>query len=337
MTPLSVDAKLLDWSDIDDGRWQTLLVGNGASINVSDGFGYGSLFDVASRKLDASTLALFDRLDTRNFEAVLAGLSLTRTLTGAAGESTAWVDPIYDQVRDGLFNAVGEVHVAWTAVPGATLQTMAAHLVQYQQVFTLNYDLLLYWAIQDDAAQGRVVDFMWGSNNTFNIADAQVYGGKTGLYHLHGGLHLWRDALTGITGKRTASGTRLLDNIRNTYSAAGSQQPLFVSEGDAADKLSGIRRSDYLSFAYRAFRADQSPTVVFGAGLESPDKHIVDGLSAGNPRQIAISVYPGNGTNAAVDIIRTKTNLMLALPGHNLTFFDSTTHPLGKTVHATTI
>ncbi|MDX8031740.1 DUF4917 family protein [Lentzea sp. BCCO 10_0856] len=328
-------AELLNWSDIEDGPWGTLLVGNGASINVSPSFGYGSLYEAAASKFDAPALALFDRMGTRNFEAVLAGLSLTRTLTDAVGEPVSWVDPIYDQVRDGLFDAVGEVHVPWAAVHATTLQSMATHLVRYKRVFTLNYDLLLYWAVQHDDVRGRLVDFMWSQEFTFDSTDTAVFGNKTALYHLHGGLHLWRDALTGTSGKWTAADVSLLDGIRGAYQATGSRQPLFVSEGEPEDKLRAIQRSDYLSFAYRDFLADEQPTVVFGAGLGSPDRHIVDALTAGPPRQIAISIYPIGGPDAPVAIVHTKTALMQALPGHELTFFDSTTHPLGRQLQTT--
>ncbi|MEV6242652.1 DUF4917 family protein [Lentzea sp. NPDC051838] len=332
-----MSAELLTWSDIEDRRWDTLLVGNGASINVSPGFGYGSLYESAESRFTASALALFDRLGTRNFEAVLAGLSLTRTLTDAVGEPVAWVDPIYDQVRDGLFDAVGEVHVPWSAVHPATLQSMATHLIRYKRVFTLNYDLLLYWAVQHDDVRGRLVDFMWSHEFTFDSTDTAVFSNKTALYHLHGGLHLWRDALTGTSGKWTAADVSLLEGVRGAYRATGSRQPLFVSEGDPEDKLRAIQRSDYLSFAYRDFLADEQPTVVFGAGLGSPDRHIVDALTAGPSRPIAISIYPTGGPDAPVAIVHTKTALMQALPGHELMFFDSTTHPLGQTLQTTSL
>jgi hypothetical protein len=35
------DGSLQDWSDIEDGGWRSILVGNGSSINVSRSFGYG--------------------------------------------------------------------------------------------------------------------------------------------------------------------------------------------------------------------------------------------------------------------------------------------------------
>lgn len=70
------------------------------------------------------------------------------------------VDPIYDQVRDGLFDAAEQVHIPWSTVPTVTLQAIAAHLICYRKMFTLNYALLLYWDGQAEDVRSRVVDFL---------------------------------------------------------------------------------------------------------------------------------------------------------------------------------
>jgi hypothetical protein len=190
---LSVNAELGDWRDIAcDPQWATLVVGNGLSINVWDKFGYASLYDAAANGFAAPVRAVFTRLGTQNFEEALAGLSLTRTLTDAVGEPVNWVDPIYNQVRDGLFDSVGQIHVPWRAMSTDTLRVTGEELIRYRKVFTLNCDLLLYWAVQAEKVRTRVVDFLW--SEVFDGANVEVFGGKTELYHLHGGLHLWAKA-----------------------------------------------------------------------------------------------------------------------------------------------
>lgn len=65
----AVTAELMNWDKIADLGWPTLLLGNGLSINVSDRFNYDALFDKA--KLTPAAEAVFDDLDTENFEVVL--------------------------------------------------------------------------------------------------------------------------------------------------------------------------------------------------------------------------------------------------------------------------
>jgi hypothetical protein len=47
--------RLLDWADLkDDCGWETLVVGNGLSINIWSGFAYSNLFKQASPNLNPS-------------------------------------------------------------------------------------------------------------------------------------------------------------------------------------------------------------------------------------------------------------------------------------------
>jgi hypothetical protein len=72
---LEPDGTLCDWSEIATAyKWDTLLLGNGLSINVWEPFGYGKLFDHAcgGAILTAEDRNLFS--GTPNFERVLGSL-----------------------------------------------------------------------------------------------------------------------------------------------------------------------------------------------------------------------------------------------------------------------
>jgi hypothetical protein len=201
-----------------------------------------------------------------------------------------------------------------------------AHSNAHRHVFTLNYDLLTYWAAMCGGSAASIKDFFWGLGNTFDINDKDLLDGCTGLYYLHGGVHLWYDAAIGRTGKWTkGSGVRLLSNLAATYSSKTNRHPLFVSEGTAAQKMAMIRRSDYLSFALQSLIDDAADTVIFGASFTQADSHIVNALNAGRKRNIAISVRPSSQIQDVAAMARYRT----ALPKHRLSFFDSRTHPLG--------
>jgi hypothetical protein len=67
--------------------------------------------------------------------------------------------------------------------------------------------------------------------------------------------------------------------------------------------------------------------VVIGHSLSKQDVHIIQALNdSPHRRRIAVSIYPGLGPH---QIVAEKGRIQAALPGHRVSFFDSTTHPLG--------
>lgn len=253
-------------------------------------------------------------------------LAQTRTLLAEVGREHDWVDQTYAEVRDGLFGAVGAVHVPWRQIPRDVFDQVATYIDSVRSVYTLNYDLILYWA--RNAAQVCAGDFFWGDGGTFDITDVQLWGRRTGVYNLHGGLHLWRDTHTGATGKLVGDSGNLLEVLTTIYSSTGSRQPLFVSEGSAEDKIRTIRQSDYLSFAYRALVEDTSPTVIFGSSLGTSDSHIVAAIAEGRSKLIAVSAV--RGSQSSDEVIEWKARVRRLFQGHSVCFFNASTHPLGS-------
>jgi hypothetical protein len=70
---------------------ESLLVGNGMSINVSSYFAYDSLYEEACKDFDGSLdredIAIFEEFDTTNFEIVLAKLRDGISLADVLGHS----------------------------------------------------------------------------------------------------------------------------------------------------------------------------------------------------------------------------------------------------------
>jgi len=317
--------QLLRWADLQaDRRWDTLVVGNGLSINIWSDFAYTRLFEKADLKHSARQL--FSDFATENFETVLQALwHAERTLT-ALGRRTAAVTALYDHVQSALFQAVHQVHVPWRRIDRSSLTRIYKAMKLYRHVFTLNYDLLTYWAAMESGATSAIRDFFWSHHNTFDIKDATLEPDNTGLLYLHGGLHLWHDSKTGLTGKWTKrSGGTLLASLETNFKSIPSRRPLFVSEGTSAQKMAVIRRSDYLTYALQTLSDNTSDTVIFGASFGTQDKHIVTAIASGPRRHIAISIRPGTPAQNDAAMAKYRSNL----PQHELVFFDSTSHPLG--------
>lgn len=324
----SIDGELADWSTLADEDWSTLLLGNGLSMNLWAGFGYKSLYAAATLSTEAK--AIFGELGTTNFEQGLECLHHANIALRALKESTALVDATYEQVRDALFNTVSEVHVPWDDFPPDTHDHFATQIDRFRSVFTTSYDLNLYWShmwaqYKSTKVTTNIVDLFWAGDR-FDPANCDIWSSKaTRVLYLHGGLHLWQDDQTGENGKWTHASGRLLD-IKSKYGPTSDRRPLFVSEGSWAAKTRTIRQSSYLSFCLDELRTDESPTVVFGQALADQDRHILTALNEGAPRRIAISMYPTGDDEAVVE---EKARLLQAFRRHKVTFFDSTTHPLG--------
>lgn len=324
---LSVEACMADhlrsWDSISNRRWPTLLIGNGVSINIWSSFAYPRLLERS--QLNSAARRLFQDFGTTNFEVVLEALWHAERTLDALDRSSIAVRTLYEHVQARLVEAVHCVHVPWKRLPPTTLDQVASVLTSHRRVFTLNYDLLTYWAaMREDAS--RIKDFFWGYGHTFDINDAELLDGCTGLHFLHGGVHLWRDATTGRTGKWTArSGGGLLSTLGSNFHAKPNRHPLFVSEGTSVQKMAVIRRSDYLTFALQTLIEDRSNTVIFGASFGPQDDHVVQALSSGRKRHIAVSIRPGTRKQTFAAMARYQERLA----EHELIFFDSTTHPLG--------
>lgn len=326
-TPKLDNGDLLDWSDIraTDVPWPGLLLGNGASIAVSESFDYGSLYKVACSDLDdpltTEAQALFDEFSTTNFEYILASLKVAGQVCEAAGIDADELPDLYEEVQRALFDAIGLVHVDWTTVAPRSLRRTRKELVRYGNVFSTNYDLLVYWALLDHGDPDDFRDFFWNPGNLFDATNTEVWGNPTLIYYLHGGLHL-RRTVDGGSLKQTATGGNLLTQFPTSWESA--ETPLLISEGDATDKLISINRSDYLSFAYRALVDHAANLVIFGHGLGDADDHIVRAINSWGRRQIAISVRP---TKRRL-VRQRKQWLAQRLPHADLWFYDAETHPL---------
>lgn len=271
-----VDERLETWDQVRAGAEFTgILVGNGASLAVWERFAYVSLYDVARNdnehhRLTAPDVALFDTLDTRNFEYVLAGLATARRVNEALAIEAPAIPERYASIQQALVEAVRSTHVPWARVPGTVLEAIREELLNYRFVYSTNYDLLIYWAIMYEN-RGGFKDFFWGSY--FDPANTELWGKATTALYLHGGLHLYR-TLRGRTLKRAATEHLNLLDLFGTEPEPGAT-PLFISEGSAEDKLESIHRSDYLAFAYTQLAHHEGPLCVFGHSLGEVDQHII--------------------------------------------------------------
>ena len=312
-----------DWSGISD-RFEggDILVGNGASIAVWQGFRYVSLYNqaVASGILSAKAVGLFNAEDTTDFETVLRDLNTSRRVAAAIGQEPSEYDAYYGSIRQSLIDVVVANHVPWPRVTDRCLAAIRDSLGRFSTVFTTNYDLLVYWAmrhVNDNAFK----DTFWSGNLQFDPLDAEISTG-TGVYWVHGGLHL-HHTWTGITRKRVNDGANLL----STFGTDPTGTPLIVSEGTAEQKMSRIGDSAYLQHAYRCLAGKRTALTVFGNSLNPiSDGHLLHAIGASGTAWIAVSVHEPTVASAAESWGRMKA----VLPSAEVRIFDAASHPLAQ-------
>jgi hypothetical protein len=314
------DLSLHDWRDAGERQYH-LLLGNGASMAVWNRFKYPSLFKVAKyqgkQRLTERDIKLFEVFQTQNFEQVLGSLATAERVCHALGMPCDDLRGYYERIKNALCTAVKETHLPYATIGSTVLSAIHDEIVRYRSVFSTNYDLILYWAINQGTAGFK--DFFWEAGPRFNLADTYVDApeNSTQVYYLHGGLHLVRSE----DGRTTKLRGEVFNNILEQF---GTVPPLFISEGEHQMKLASIRRSDYLSFAYQQLTALEGKLCIFGHSLGPSDSHIVDAIRASHVDDIAISVH-GDLTHSE------KHRLIesLTVPKRNVWFFRAGTHPLG--------
>lgn len=322
-----VDPTLQSWDNIKgEHYWSGILIGNGASCNIWDGFRYPSLYEKAARDishpLSQADQEIFTAMDTPNFEAILASLATTEIVCKALNLDYDVVSQHYESIQQALIDAVHAIHIPWAAMPQAALERIRSALRSYQFVYSTNYDLLLYWAIMaGDTSEFR--DYLWGDH--FDIANTTIFGEATRVLYVHGALHLIRLPLGGtrkLTAQEQSQGD-LLSQFGKSIMLGES--PLFITEGTYRDKLNSIYQSDYLLFAYRQFAAHRDRLVIFGQSLEEHDNHLVQAIRQWGYCTIAVSMRQKDQTT----IMANKTRWLQQLPQARIMFFDAETHPLG--------
>lgn len=322
MNSFVFDASLPAWKDTPlAGHCTGLLMGNGASRAVWRGFAYDSLFEraqkVRNRPLGQTDLALLKALGSQSFEQALSSLNTTTRVNAALAIGASGPLNRYYAIKEALIHAMRSVHLPWRLLTSGTRLALNQALREYPRVYSSNYDLLCHWAVWE-APEG----FDDGLDPDVGFDPRRPAQGDHRLFYLHGGLHLLKDR-DGATRRRAAAGSELLDGF--AINAPG-EVPLFVNEGASADKLRGIRGSDYLSHGLGALAAHQGPLCLFGHQLGSQDDHVVAALRQAPIERMAVGIFP-----LSDPWITSQKQRYQQLLGDRvqLVFFDATTHPLG--------
>ena len=302
----------------DDPKKPHLLLGNGFSRACKDDiFAYDALFDRADfRDLSQFCRQAFESLKTTDFEVVMRALRMAVQLVRLYAPDQPKLAEQFQQdaegLREVLVRTIAEHHPGVPAeIPAAKYASCRRFLGNFDRLFTINYDLLLYWALMqrelepdipcDDGFRKPPDDatyVTWEPENTYT----------QNVYYLHGGLHLF-DAgseLQKYTWSNT--GIPLIQQIRAALNS--DLYPLFVAEGTSLQKVDRIRHHAYLSKAERSLNSIAGSLFAYGLSLAPNDEHILKAVLNSKVSTLYVSLF-GDPTSASNQrIISTAQDLI---------------------------
>jgi hypothetical protein len=273
-----------------------LLLGNGFSIQH---FNYKTLLEKSSLKPDEPIRLLFDLLQTVDFERVVKALedaSIVETVYGNDPHSTELLTDA-NRIREALVHAVRTTHPAHREDIESVIPSCVEFLAPFSKLFTLNYDLLLYWVILQAGA-----DFSDGfglgveANGFLGPFKTSAY---CNIFNVHGGLHLFRTPNDDVE-KRLMGATGVIDAIAKVITE-GKRFPVYVAEGTSPAKLSRINSIPYLKHCYETLHASSGAFFIYGHSADPNDAHIYDALFRSKIEHLYFCIHQPSAKIANID------------------------------------
>jgi hypothetical protein len=278
---------------------QHILLGNGFSIACRpDAFRYDALLDEATFDGSAADITrVFELLGTTDFERVIEVLELSSELATVYGVESELGDKLRNDanvVRDALARVLAARHPDLPyEIEEAEYKACRTFLGRFERIYTLNYDMLLYWAVMQDLEPDITTDdgFRAPEDEDATYVEWDPYATFTTqrLFYLHGSLHLYDSGneISKITWSRT--GIPLVDQIREALSER--RYPLIVTEGSSEGKEEKILHNAYLNHAIRSFSSITGALFIHGHSLAANDDHILTRIVNGRLSHLYVSVH----------------------------------------------
>lgn len=314
------------WGLLAPGTRPAILLGNGFSQAWNHQiFNYASLLQAADfEQRNTEIRELFDRLETWDFEAVMRALLASQTVAEVYRLNQEIIDVIKsDQeiLKRALLTAISNSHPRLpNEVANEQYTAVRNFLSRFGQIFTVNYDLLMYWARNQD------LEPAWNSDDGFRHEQLwKGFGTHQDVHFLHGGLHIYehsrgvkKHAYTGEVGGG------IVEQVRSNLERQPPRFPLFVAEPTYEKKKQRIDRSPYLSYCFQALTRVDEPIFVLGHSMDENDQHIFEAIRTSNSRQIFVSVF-GDEHSAANRRQIANARAFLDSRGTDISFFDAST------------
>ncbi len=273
-----------------------LLMGNGFSMAYdSQIFSYNVLQNFLENLSDPLLTSLFEIVETKNLEIIMRQLGLLSRMLEVFSEDDELKEKIEHAdtlLKKGLIDAVKKLHPEHVfAIPEKKMQKcyefLAPYLSETGNLFTTNYDILLYWVLMRSECSINIDGFGRERENDDEyvpgdelIYSELIWGPNSedqNIHYVHGALHLFDNGID-IEKESYDSSQYLLQNIEERMEKM--EYPVFVTGGDGNNKLSQIMHNKYLTFCYEKLSSITGSLVIFGFNFGPYDEHIIDAINS---------------------------------------------------------
>ncbi len=290
----------------------SILLGNGFSMAClkaceRDSFSYTSLFDevkdelLIDEKLN-SIGKLFDLLKTKNFEIAIREIEKIAPLIEYFFDKNKSdfvlenINPYSEKIKEFFLLAVKKTHPNQNELK-KIFNTCGEFLRNFGNIFTLNYDLFLYWGLADQNLLGD--PFNDGFCRPDSVGEicfwSESFEGQN-IFYLHGALHIFSENCPHLkiqtTYKLKNTGFKKLTEHIDKKMKEG-YLPLYVSEGDPISKLNKITTNHYLKKCYDALRKHEGILFTYGVSFEN-DAHVLSAIGESKLSKLFIGRYNNN-------------------------------------------
>jgi hypothetical protein len=268
-----------------DGDRQ-LLIGNGFSI---EHFSYRTLLEKVNFQQDDPLRALFSALHTVDFEVVIGALEHASLVNTAYGQGNAAEQFMRDakRLREALVHSIRQIHPEYRGDIADKIPNCITFLRNFSNIFSLNYDLLLYWVAL--AAHDTFKDGFGLGEERHGFRGPFKEEAYCNIYNLHGALHLFQKK-SGEVEKRLNDGDGIIAAITQTIIDAG-RIPLYVAEGKASAKLKKINSVPYLRTCYERLRTATGDLFVYGHSAAPNDSHVYRAIFQSRIRHLYFCIH----------------------------------------------
>jgi len=277
-------------------RTKHLLLGNGFSISYDASiFSYNALNTFIENTDDDLLKELFKIINTKNFETIMQELNNFASIATIFTSDRTLVNKIkqtIEKLQINLIDAIKALHPEHVfKITEEQSENCSKFLNDYLlnngSVFSTNYDLLLYWVLMRNNCEKAIDGFgrdLLNYSNEF-VPDWEpeysadlIWGinkDEQSIYYLHGALLLFDTGINVI--KEVYDGDYLLENIKTRMN--NGDYPIFVTAGNAMEKLNHITHNQYLTYCYDKLSSIQGSLITFGFSFGENDDHIIEAIN----------------------------------------------------------
>jgi hypothetical protein len=319
---------------------RSILLGNGFSISADTIFDYAKLYDKISNQRFKS---LFTGLSTYDFEKLIFELENTYSFLNIYDKrQKTLIENLSNDalaLRKEFASVISKSHALYQDIfkigQGLNQKTRSCRkfLSNFSQIYTTNYDLLLYWTIMNESDSNPRIfptDDGFAPRDDLNPDSNLVWFSqhkkrKQKVFYLHGSLFFGETEQGLVKVKKNAN---LLNELVNTITN-NHYLPLIVLEGSSVTKYKKICNHSYLKNAYDGLRVLSGSLFIFGHSLKPYDEHILEAIRNSSVKKNFISKFRAVGDDTGFDK-RAKT-LECNHYNKEVFFFDADSAEVWKT------